>query len=266
MTKKWVLGLLCNRGFWEKAIYTINGARTVGKWRDDIILLTDFPLSSSEEETLNDYDVIHKLVPPISVETVNIMWEFHKDHPDYSYIKDHDILFQKLRFFDTYFKAWDIVFYLDASATVYGDLNRFKTACEPTGFIYAHSDCYPTYKWTLERQFALEFLSEEQKQSFLHKFKIFDEKGLGRDYFQSTIFIYDTKILNDSTLPELIDMIKEYPICTRADQGILNLYFNALHTLWKQIPFADEQGYLYDFLRRFKNRNEDYVVLKRNLY
>ena len=128
MTKTWVLGLLCNKGFWKKALYTIHGARGPGKWKDDIILLTDFELSESEKKTLENYSVLHRFTPPIKTTNLNAMWDSHKNHPDYSYIKGHDILFQKLRFFDSYFKAWDVVFYLDASATVYGDLNRFKTA------------------------------------------------------------------------------------------------------------------------------------------
>lgn len=263
---KWVLGLLCDSGFFEKAMYTIRGARDAGKWKDDIILLTDFQPSKQQKELLYDYNVQYKFTPPLTLTNHHRMWENHKDHPDYKYIHGHDILFQKLRFFDTFFKKWDVVFYLDASATVYGDLNRFKTACEPKGCIYAHSDAYPTYKWTLERQFALDFLTEEEKISFLHRFKIFDENGFGRDYFQGTMFIYDTKILTDTMMNELFDLVEKYPICLRCEQGILNLYFNGLHSLWRQIPLADDKGYLYDFLRRYNHKKTDFVVLKRNWY
>ena len=59
---------------------------------------------------------------------------------------------------------------------------------------------------------------------------------MNNDYFQGTMFIYDTNILNNDTVDRLFILNEKYPIARRMDQGILNLYFLCERNLWKQIP------------------------------
>ena len=82
------------------------------------------------------------------------------------------------------------------------------------------------------------------------------------DYFQTTMFIYDTKIIEDNTVKRLVELAHMYPNAPTMDQGILNLYFTCERKLWKQIPIEDDKGFLYDYHERPGYRARDYLILK----
>ena len=155
----------------------------------------------------------------------------------------------------------DIVFYLDAGCFIHDSLERFKKSCKPTNCIYAHSDAYPYINnWYLKRQFVIDIFDNiDDKNDFINNYSMYFDK----DYFQSTMFIYDTKIIEDDTVEKLFKLNEKYPIAFRMDQGIFNLYFNCDKNLWKQIPIKDDKGFLYDFNKRPGYQHKDYAILKR---
>ena len=166
-------------------------------------------------------------------------------------------MYNKFHIFDTFFRQWDIVFYLDAGARIHGSLERMKNACEPVNCIYAHSDAYPTYEWKLSTQFCLDMF-----KSVIEKVQMLGTYNLSTDYFQGTMCIYDTKIIEDNSVDRLFELSEKYPIARRMDQGILNLYFLCERNLWKQIPIKDDQGFLYDYMERKPYQGRDYLILK----
>jgi hypothetical protein len=109
--------------------------------------------------------------------------------------------------------------------------------------LLAHSDAYPTYQWKLSCQFL--------EDTHFH---------LDIDYFQSTIMLFDTSIIEDDTFQQLYELTEKYPISTTNDQGILNLYFNCIKKKWKQIVLQDETTYYYDFCVR--NSDKPYIMTK----
>jgi hypothetical protein len=134
-----------------------------------------------------------------------------------------------------------------------------KQAANPVGCLYAHSDAYPKYEWALHRQFDTALLdSSDTKRDFVKHYGSF----LKKDYFQTTLMIYDTAILEPDTVSRLFELNEKYPIAVRMDQGILNLYFNCERSLWKQIPVSDAKGFLYDYLERENCKTKDYLILK----
>jgi hypothetical protein len=103
--------------------------------------------------------------------------------------------------------------------------------------------------------FNLELFNDMEKSN-LSKY------DLNVDYFQGTMFIYDTKIIDSNTVNDLFELAFKYKLSRRMDQGILNLYFTSERNLWKQIPIKDDYGFLYDYLIRSPYSRHDYLMLK----
>jgi hypothetical protein len=118
--------------------------------------------------------------------------------------------------------------------------------------LLAHSDAYPTYEWKLHAQFC--------KSNSEYFTKLNDTYKLNIDYFQTTIMLYDTKIIKNDTYDNLLKLLLKYPISITNDQGIIALYFTNIEPLFKQIKTNDENKYFYDYLSR--NPNNKYIMLK----
>jgi len=259
--KKWVLVFLSNEPYIERAFDSIQLARKDGEWVDDIVLLVSCGLYKNDEiqAKARDLKIILREVPDRNFDEILNLWKTHKIPSETQYVLQRGFMYNKFCAFDVYFRQWDIVFYLDAGAKIQGPLERMKKACEPDNCIYAHSDSYPAYQWKFMGQFRLQlFDNQDNKREFLETYLPYLEK----DYFQGTMFIYDTKILEDTTVEQLFALNEKYPVAVRMDQGILNLHFTCQRKLWKQIPLKDDAGFLYDFLERPGYTRKDYLILK----
>jgi hypothetical protein len=125
--------------------------------------------------------------------------------------------------------------------------------------ILAHYDGYPNNNdWKLRRQFD----DKQFPEIFSELEKEFD---LDNDYFQATMFVYDTSLLKDDTFDEIIKLSKKYFISKLLDQGIVNLYFNnkKYYNVWKQIQIKDDETFYYDYTERDGLKYTDYIMLKR---
>jgi hypothetical protein len=151
--------------------------------------------------------------------------------------------YHKYHLFTPFFKHWRYVFYIDCGAKIYNNIAPILQTVEPNTLL-AHSDAYPTYQWKLRCQFL----------------EIDTKFDLNIDYFQSTIMLFDTSIIEDNTFQQLYELTEKYPVSTTNDQGILNLYFNCIQKKWKQIALGDENTYYYDFCVR--NSDKPYVMTK----
>lgn len=246
---QWAIVLFCNEPYINKTMQTIYEIRTIGQWGDDIILMIqNEDCNKNLTEFITKYDVKIFNLPYKDVSPILQSWDMNKSHPNYEYIMSRTFMYMKFYVFSIYFRKWDTIFYMDAGISIHGPLSRMKNTCQPTHCIYAHSDAYPFFEWKLRGQFTLGDPERIEK-----------EYDLDIDYFQGTMFIYDTRIIEDDTVDGLFDLAFMYHFSTRMDQGILNLYFNCKKKLWKQIPVKDHEGFLYDFLRR---SNSEYLLLK----
>jgi hypothetical protein len=266
--KKWALVLLANEGsgqqtstYISRAFNTIMNARKIGEWKDDIVLLVSSVLFNSEEvkETANMMNVILREVPNRNFDTILDVWKKHRhsSDEDLNYVLPRGFMYNKFHVFNIFFKKWEYVFYIDAGMHIHYSMERFKIACKPSNCIYAHSDAYPMFEWKLKRQFCMDLFDtmEEEKE-------LVDSYNLNVDYFQGTMFIFDTNIIKPTTVDRLFYLSEKYPVTMRMDQGILNLYFTCERKLWKQIPIKDSIGFLYDFRERDGYKGRDYAMLK----
>jgi hypothetical protein len=117
--------------------------------------------------------------------------------------------------------------------------------------LLAHSDAYPSYKWKLSVQF-------DQNHEL---YKELNEKfTLDINYFQTTIMLYSTDIIEDNTFKELYDLTLKYPISNTNDQGIISLYFTNIKNVWRQIQTMDGNNSYYSYLER--NHNNKFIMIK----
>jgi lipopolysaccharide biosynthesis glycosyltransferase len=162
-------------------------------------------------------------------------------------------MFQYFKFniFNTYFKQWDSVLYIDVGMHIINPIQRFFDL-DIKGRLLANSDSQPSFEWTLANQFDLN--SEYSKNLIEH----YDLNK--NDYFQSGVLLFDTHIIEENTVSKLIELMNTYPIAN-GDQAIMNLYFLNMRNLWTPLPLRDTEGLLYDYDER-NNKKEDYIMIK----
>jgi hypothetical protein len=243
---------VCNNAFLDKFIGTCSALIYTGKFTGDIVLVTSDDVDM--DELLKDTFIKHHQ-PQITVKacqdivfedsaykamtetnaicgkTANKMFQFHKYH-----------------IFTPFFKQWKYVFYIDCGAKIFKPIQPIlDCACENT--LLAHSDAFPTYV----RKLSGQFLEEKNKE-------LCETWDLERDYFQSTIMLFDTSVIEENTFKTLCDLTERYPISRTNDQGILNLYFICIKDKWKQLTLGNENTHFYDF--NIRNTDKPYIMTK----
>jgi hypothetical protein len=229
----WVLVLVCDENYFGKYIGTVIQIRSRGEWTDDIVCLPSVALAEMTEfRKLNQQlDITCEMRPLLDIN------EDKRAH-------GKSFQFHKYHVFDTLFKKWDYVFYLDVGMEIIGNLNRFKKLSYEKDKIYAHSDSFPTHQMKLPAQFWNKI------------------DCVPNDYFQTTMFIYHTSLTDENTVKELVELTNKLPPSATNDQGVIAYYYCITNPKWIWIPLQDEHGMLYDYLPRVGRQTQDYVMLK----
>lgn len=243
---------LCNADYFGKFIYTCNQLLTTGGYKGDICLvigndLYNHPVLQCDFIRYNN--IIIKHFPDIEFDDNFTHIQLNMNRAPHWFKKRFQ--FHKFHLFNTYFKQWDYIFYIDCGITIFSDITPIiNEATENT--LLANSDAYPIYEWRLHDQF--------DKTSTEYFSKLNAKYNLNIDYCQTTIMLYDTKIIEDNTYNDILNLLLEYPISITNDQGILALYFTNVKPYFKQIKTHNETTYFYDYLSR--NPNNKYIMLK----
>jgi len=233
---------ICNKPYFNKFIHTCNKLINKGKYTGDICLVIGDDLQNSE---LLEHDIIKtnniriKYFPDIKFteEFLNVFNNIKTDGRNLT----KKFQWHKLHLFNTYFKQWKYIFYIDCGMKILSDISPIlNEATENT--LLAHSDAYPTYEWKLHRQF------DKTQETF---FKQLNETyNLNIDYFQTGIMLYDTNIIEHDSYDNLYNLALKYPISRTNEQGIVALYFTNIKPLFKQIKTHNEYTIFYDSIRR----------------
>ncbi len=242
---------VCNKTYFEQFVRTCTALLTNGRYKGDICLaigddLVGDTLLESPIIKQNNIEVKHfKNI----VFTDEFMESIRKVNTDGRNITKQ-FQWHKLYLFDMYFKKWDYIFYIDCGMKILADISPMLRLCEEN-VLLAHSDAYPTYEWRLHTQFD-KTLPQFKNLNALYNLNI--------DYFQSTILLYHTQIIEADTFNNLYNLALEYPISRTNEQAIMALYFTNIKPLFKQIKICDENTYYYDFMRR--NGSSKYIMYK----
>jgi hypothetical protein len=242
---------VCNKAYFYKFIYTCNLLVTKGNYKGDICLiigndLQNDPLLNSDFISTNHIKVIY--FPELNIDQNfiktqrNLKREYHWFGKLFQY--------HKLYLFHSFFKQWNYIFYIDCGITIFSDITPILNEVKPN-VLFAHSDSYPLYDRKLKSQF------DNTHPQF---FKLQLLYNLSVDYFQTTIMLYDTNIIENNTFDDLYKLMLEFPISITNDQGIISLYFTNVKPHFQQITIKNETTYFYDYLSR--DNKLPYIMLK----
>ncbi len=243
--KDFCIILVFNKKFVGKANSTIKQIREVGLYKEDIVCIIGDDMKKYTNLLCKDKNIVVKHFPDIgrTKETNNLFgvnkpFQFHKFYCFHSYFKEN------------YKKC----FYMDVGMSIFKPIDKIINL-DCTGKILAHSDAYPTYKTRLSDQF--------DKKQFPEQFKQLEAMyNLDIDYFQSTMMLYDTSIISEASFGTLVKLSNVYRNNKTNTQGFMNLYFNCLSKVWKQIQTKDDDTYYYDFYEREELAPVDYIMVK----
>jgi len=243
---------LCNKAYFHKFINTCNQLITNGKYNGNICLVVGDDLNNDkvlDVDFIKKNNITIKYFPNISFSNdfLIVNDKIKSDGRNLS----KKFQWHKLHLFNTFFKRWDYIFYIDCGMNIFSDISPILNEVTENTLL-AHSDAYPTYEWKLHTQFDKNNTEFFTKLDKTYKLNI--------DYFQTTIMLYDTKIIQDDTYDNLLKLSMEYPISRTNEQGIMALYFTNIQPLFKQIKTHNEDIYFYDYLSR--NNNNKYIMLK----
>jgi hypothetical protein len=252
MEKTICVVFLCDKAYFHKFIYTCSQLLSNGNYKGKICLVIGDDLNNNsmlDHDIIKQNNIIIKYFPNIQFSNDFLHHQYSIDRPPHWNQK----LFQyhKLNLFNTYFKQWDYIFYLDCGITIFSDISPILNEIKENK-ILAHSDAYPTYEWRLHNQF--------DKNNTEYYGKLSTKHNLSVDYFQTTILLYDTNIIEENTFTDLYNLMLEYPISITNDQGIIALYFTNIKQLWEQIKTKNDNTFYYDYLSR--NYGNKYIMLK----
>lgn len=243
---------LCDKNYFSKFVDSCTQLITIGKYSGDILLIIgdDFQGDNVLEcDFIRNNKIIIKHFPNIhfSKEFLEVNDKVNTDGRNIT----KRFQWHKLHLFNVFLKQWNYIFYLDCGIHIFDDISPIlEEATENT--LLAHSDSYPTYEWKLNIQF------DKNIPDYFDKLN--NKYDLNIDYFQTTIMLYDTSIIENDTYDNLLSLSREYPISRTNEQGIMALYFTNIKPLFKQIRISNKYTLFYDYLRR--SNNNKYIMLK----
>ena len=247
-SEKQCVVMLTNKGYFPKFLETVDQLTHKGNYRGDICLIIGDDLLGNDllnNDVIKKNNIIIKHFPDLYFpeQFKEMTRDFPQIHKLFQYHKFH--------LFNTYFKRWKTILYIDVGMKIYADIYPILKTRQPNTLL-AHSDAFPTYKWQLSDQFNKKELDLYDKLRRTYKLDI--------DYFQTTMMLYDTSIIQETTFDDLYHLALEYPLSFTNDQGIVALYFTNISPVWRQIKTHSKQTYFYDFFKRKKGKK--YIMVK----
>lgn len=249
-TKKICVATYSDSKYLDRAKKTINDIRQKAYYNGDIVLMTD-GLFQVDENYIKENRLLVKEFPDIDVSSLLQKIKAHpfvnSDKREYEKTKQ----WNKLYAFHAYLKQYDYVMFVDAGLRIFDSIEHFYPCFEKDSLV-ALDDGHPdfTKKFNCQIQLTNTVVVERLKE-------IYD---IDSSYFLNCIFLYDTNIITDHTLSDLINMMNEYPICRTNEMGIMNIYF---HKVWKPLNiYLQKNKILFDWSERGGNNWNVYISLK----
>lgn len=244
--------LLTNDAYFNKMLHTLQGILNF-EYNTDIVVVIGDDLKDSDKlnhPTITQNNVTIKHFPDIKFsEKFNTEFYSLKRTSNWVHRK---FQYHKFNIFNTFFKQWRFILYVDSGATILNSIDIMFNA-KRSGKFCAHSDAYPSNPWVLKRQF--------DDSNFLFS-EISNTYNLEIDYPQTTVMLFDTELIDNYTFSEIYNLAEKWPISLTNDQGIIALYFAAIKKTWEQIQLGDEQYWYYDFSIRENKQNKPHIIIK----
>ena len=244
---------MSNRAYLDKALLTVWQLRLFGRYRGDVVLVVGDDLKGAIrplEKSLLRITPIH--FPDIERSSEDALLRGAKSTLGAQSGKTFQ--FHKFFCFSPFFKKWNNILYIDAKMRIYAPISPIlRLNCSDS--IVAHSDSYPDFQRTLRDQFN--FLDFPELELGLER-----EANLDADFFQTTMMYFDSSIIEEGSVEELVTLSRRFPNSRTNDQGIINIWSQGKN-LWTRLPTARPGGgFFYDFHERAGREASDYIMLK----
>jgi hypothetical protein len=234
---KTVVVTLTDVGYFSRAKRTIIDTRSRGEWTGDLVLITvgfDAP-----KNFLDYYNVIQKRVEHINTD---YLVEQYKKFPLKTVGDNRHLLklsqWDKFYVFDEYFKNWEKVIFFDAGLRVFDKVSILDNI-DCKGSILAPDD---VAQYDTEQRFKIMFEFEANIDATEKLFQEFPTHIIEERYFLNCIWIYDTSLLEQCKMSEMVEAMNKYPICRCNEMTIMNLLFTMKYKVWKPFPEFIENG------------------------
>jgi len=255
--------LFSDYNFIHKALNNIYELRTIGKYTDTIVLVTDnntIDKINNDEKfyaSIRNYSITIKVFDNIDLTHIldKINQKPFTDSIDHRELTK-TFQWHKIHIFDVYFKQWKYIFYLDVGMHIYNPIEPFWEIIKTySDCLIAHSDTYPLFKNNYKNQF--------NKDSYPEVYKELENLvDLDTDNFQSGILLFSSNLIQENTKNDLIYYSNKFHISKTNEQGIMNMYFNGINKIWKPLPVFWNGTYTYDYCARNGLQNSDYIMTK----
>jgi hypothetical protein len=251
---------MCNELYYHKFIYSCEALLRNGKYKGDIVLVVfDDLLNIQQTPFIINNNIVIKRFAPFSFDSNFILNQKLLERPAHWYTKMFQ--YNKFYLFDTYFKKWDYILYIDCGMIIMSDITPILNE-HTVGTLLANRDGVDneTASWCIPEtpmnglKIGDQFVKTRPEYGILK-----DNFDMKKNYFQTTCMLYDTSIIEYNTVDELYQMLLKYPISITNDQAIIALYFTQVKPVWKQLRRKNETTYFYDYVRCV---NQPYIMVK----
>jgi hypothetical protein len=252
--------LITDEKYFYKAKVTINDLRTLGNWRNNIILITiDFDL----EDDYKLYNNITELKFPL-IDKSLLLNKIGSNGFSNSDKREINKLnqWEKLHIFDDYFLKWNRVVFLDAGLRVLDDV-KYLLELDYKNRLLAPNDASPNFN--ADQNFKNQLSWDNLDLIELVK-NDFGEAIFDSQHMLNCIWVYDTNILKICNKLQLIEAMNKYTLCKTNEMGIMNLLFHFKYNLWREFPLKASSGkYLFEWCElnhSFHTTWKDYCFIK----
>jgi hypothetical protein len=222
--------ILTDRNYFSRAKRTIIDVRTKGKWLGDLVLITiGFDASKN---FIDFYEVIPKRFEHINTD---YLVSQYTQHPLKTIEDKRHLLklsqWNKFYVFDEWFLQWNKIIYLDAGLRVFDKIAYLDNlSCE--GKLLAPDDVPACGVQRFEAM--LEMNANPAAAGAL--LTEFSADILKQRYFLNCIWVYDTSLIRNCNVQQLIETMNKYPICRCNEMTIMNLIFTFKLKAWEPFP------------------------------
>lgn len=246
---------ITNNKYFNKFLQSCNQLITKGNYKNYICLIICDDLKNKNLENhyfIKENKIIIKYFPSLKFPNEFLTMQKNLDRPYYWFQK----LFQYNKFylFDMYFKKWNYILYIDCGMIINSDIEPILQEKTKDTLLANRDGGDFENNWFGGLKQCDQF---DKEKSF---FQILNNKyNLNNLTFQTTMMLYDTEIIDETTFDNLCKLNIEYPISRTNDQGIISLYFTVINKKWKQLKRKNDNTYLYDYARFV---DEPYIMIK----
>lgn len=226
---------LCDAAYFPRAYRTLQELRTYGEWTGDVVLIAvDFTPPQIPDVLV--WTVGHIPTEGLVADLKAYPIQPQADNRHFGKLYQWD----KLYVFHECFRRWDRIVFLDAGLRVAGPVQPLLDL-EWRGKFLAPNDAGP---FDNGNRFACQ-VDLNGKPEAVARFKSDFPDCLDKMYFLNCMFVYDTALLDQCSMDDLVALMNAFPICMCNEMGILNLMFTFKLGVWAPFPVRVGSRYLF---------------------